>query len=42
MKKFEVAKKISKEIISNSRNWNKEIIDKYLLKYDEKRIMKVW
>ena len=39
MKKFEVAKKISKEIISNSRNWNKEIIDKYLLKYDEKRII---
>lgn len=39
MKKFEVAKKISKKIDFNSRNWNKEIIDRYLLKYDNKRII---
>ena len=39
MKKFEVVKKISKSIDFNSRNWNKERIDKYLLKYDDKRII---
>lgn len=39
MKKFEVVEKISKSIDFNSRNWNKEIIDKYLLKYDDKRII---
>lgn len=39
MEKFEVAKKISKKIDFNSRNWNKEIIDRYLLKYDDKRII---
>lgn len=39
MKKFEVAKKIAKRIDFNSRNWNKEIIDRYLLKYDDKRII---
>ena len=39
MKKFEVVEKISKSIDFNSRNWNKERIDKYLLKYDDKRII---
>ena len=39
MKKFEVVEKISKSIDFNSRNWNKEKIDKYLLKYDDKRII---
>lgn len=39
MEKFEVVKKISKQIDFNSRSWNKEKIDKYLLKYDEKRII---
>lgn len=39
MKKFEVVKKISKSIDFNSRNWDKERIDKYLLKYDDKRII---
>ena len=39
MDKFEVVEKISKNIDYNSRNWNKEIIDRYLLKYDDKRII---
>ena len=39
MKNFEVVEKISKNIDFNSRNWNKERIDKYLLKYDDKRII---
>lgn len=36
---FEVIKKISKNIDYNSRNWNQEKIDRYLLKYDDKRII---
>ena len=39
MKNFEVVEKISKNIDFNSKNWNKEKIDKYLLKYDDKRII---
>ena len=39
MDKFEVVQKISKNIDYNSRNWNKERIDRYLLKYDDKRII---
>lgn len=39
MKNYEVVEKISKEIDYNSRNWNKEKIDRYLLKYDENRII---
>lgn len=39
MKDYEVIEKISKEIDYNSRNWNKEKIDRYLLKYDENRII---
>ena len=39
MNKFEVIEKISKNIDYNSRNWNKEKIDRYLLKYDDKRII---
>ena len=35
MKDYEIIEKISKEIDYNSRNWNKEKIDRYLLKYDE-------
>lgn len=39
MKNYEVIEKISKEIDYNSRSWNKEKIDRYLLKYDENRII---
>lgn len=39
MNKFEVVEKISKNIDYNSRNWNKERINRYLLKYDDKRII---
>lgn len=39
MNNFEVVEKISKVIDYNSRGWNKEKIDKYLLKYDSKRII---
>lgn len=39
MNKFEVLEKNSKNINYNSRNWNKESIDRYLLKYDDKRII---
>ena len=39
MDKFDVVEKISKNIDYNSRNWNREIIDRYLLKYDDKRII---
>ncbi len=39
MERFEVVEKISKNIDYNSRNWNKERIDRYLLKYDDKRII---
>ncbi len=39
MDNFEVVKKISKLIDYNSRSWNKEKIDRYLLKYDDKRII---
>ena len=39
MKNYEVIEKISTEIDYNSRNWNKEKIDRYLLKYDENRII---
>lgn len=39
MKKFEVVSKVTKTIDYNSRRWNKEIIDRYLLKYDDKRII---
>lgn len=39
MDNFEVVEKISKLIDYNSRSWNKEKIDRYLLKYDDKRII---
>ena len=39
MENFEVIEKISKLIDYNSRSWNKEKIDRYLLKYDDKRII---
>lgn len=39
MENFEVVEKISKIIDYNSRSWNKEKIDRYLLKYDNKRII---
>ncbi|HAB67324.1 MAG TPA: hypothetical protein DCE23_08155 [Firmicutes bacterium] len=39
MEKYEVVSKISKTIDYNSRRWNKEIIDRYLLRYDDKRII---
>lgn len=39
MDKFEIAEKFSKLIDYNSRSWNKEKIDRYLLKYDDKRII---
>lgn len=39
MKKFDVAEKISRTIDYNSRRWNKEKIDRYLLRYDDKRII---
>ena len=39
MDNFEIVKKISKLIDYNSRSWNKERIDRYLLKYDSKRII---
>lgn len=39
MRKFEVVEKISKTIDYNSYRWNKESIDRYLLKYDDKRII---
>ncbi len=39
MKNYDVVEKISKEIDYNSRSWNREKIDRYLLKYDENRII---
>jgi len=39
VKRFEVVEKISKAIDYNSRRWNKEKIDRYLLRYDDKRII---
>lgn len=39
MGNFEVVEKISRIIDYNSRSWNKEKIDRYLLKYDNKRII---
>lgn len=39
MVNFEVVEKISKLIDYNSRSWNKEKIDRYLLKYDDRRII---
>ncbi len=39
MNNFEVVEKISKLIDHNSRSWNKEKIDRYLLKYDDKQII---
>lgn len=38
MENFEVVENFSKLIDYNSRSWNKEKIDRYLLKYDDKRI----
>lgn len=39
MEEFEVIEKFSKIIDYNSRSWNREKIDRYLLKYDDKRII---
>ena len=39
MDNFEIVEKISKLIDYNSRSWNKERIDRYLLKYDSERII---
>lgn len=39
MDNFEILEKISKLIDYNSRSWNKERIDRYLLKYDSERII---
>lgn len=39
MDNFEIVEKISKLINYNSRSWNKERIDRYLLKYDSERII---
>lgn len=39
MENFEIIKKITKIIDYNSRSWNKEKIDRYLLKYDDNRII---
>ena len=39
MNNFEIVEKFTKLIDFNSRSWNKEKIDRYLLKYDDKRII---
>lgn len=39
MTNFKVVSKISKRIDFTSRSWNSEKIDRYLLQYDEKRII---